>query len=91
VSVNEILALWHGDEDTFGYQHYELVVKLCDLTQPNSFEVLRRKLYPAVTVPTSGGVSTTDPFLEPETVVVLKKGWDVWRRRVEGRKEAQAA
>lgn len=84
MDAQALLGLWHGDPDTTGYQHYELVVAVCDLVKPPSVEQLRRRFYPA---PFTNG-KYEDPEIDLETERTIDYGYSVWRNRVDGRAKA---
>lgn len=47
-SVQDLLALWHGDQDSLGYWHRSLVVAVCERTQPENLAAVRSRFYPGL-------------------------------------------
>lgn len=67
VDTAELVAQWHGDDDTCGYWHPELVAKACDLEQPSSELFALRIFYP-------------DAFtheVDDDAVEIVKQGWAI--------------
>lgn len=76
VSVDDLLALWHGDEDACGYWHPSIVIEVCRLTRPASVDVVRARFYPGQ------GAGEVPEFAGK----LIALGFTIWaRRRVEGR------
>lgn len=85
VDVGTLLKLWHGDEDTAGYAHPEIVVAVCDaMVGTPTYETVRRRFYPVQTV----DGKAVDPDIDPLVSEILVKGYATWKKRVEGRKAA---
>ena len=69
--TSSLLQLWHGDADSLGYRHEEIVVRVCELETPPSSTFLLALFYPGTVV---GDV-------EPEDAEMLQSGFDLWVRR----------
>lgn len=78
-TVEDLLALWHGDPDTdgddshhvCGYHHPSLVTAVCELTNPGDVHTVRARFYP----------TRTAKETPKEAVVMIVKGYQDWRAR----------
>ena len=71
VSVETLVALWHGDDDCDGYWHPELVAAACDLIQPANVTTIRNHFYPC-----KPGAELPDGAAH-----MIVAGYWTWRRR----------
>ena len=75
-SVHQLLGLWHGDKDSDGFMHPELVAKVCDLMrpQPGKADDVAIRFYPAFTA-----AQLASEY--PEAMDIIRDGFMVWERR----------
>lgn len=71
LDLSEILALWHGDQDSLGYWSAELVVAVCQHTQPINQLVLEQRIFP--------GIPSSD--LDEHAKKIIGEGYRIWRLR----------
>lgn len=78
-SVQDLLGLWHGDEDTdgdpthhvTGFHHPAIVTAVCELTAPETVSVVRSRFYP-------GRSAKETPV---EAVRMILSGYQDWKAR----------
>lgn len=71
LTVDDLLALWHGDEDSDGYWQPELVARVCELIQPGNVLVVRNRFYP----------SKAGADVPEDAAKMIVSGYWTWRRR----------
>lgn len=71
VTVDDLVALWHGDEETTGYWHAGLAFEVARLAKPKNDAQLIRLFYP-------------DPWeyaeIPEEAKNVIREGWRLFVR-----------
>lgn len=70
-SLEDLLSLWHGDRDSAGYWSAELVVAVCEHTQPTTTAAVRDVIFP--------GVPLQD--LPDGAASLVEEGFRIWRLR----------
>lgn len=66
--VSALLGLWHGDDRSDGYISVKIVVEVCRVTGPASWDSLRLKFYPGI----------SEDKIPDDELEVLKKGYELW-------------
>ena len=74
LTVTDLLDLWHGDQDSYGYAHPYIAKAVCRIVKPPSLELLFSEwLYPNL-------VQAEVPYRAQRLVAA---GYRLWRREVE--------
>ena len=71
ITVDDLVALFVGDEDSYGYAHPALATAICERLAPRDFEQFRGKLYPNV------ATSALDDDLQK----ILRVGYFRWKKQ----------
>ena len=71
LSLEELVALFVGDEDSLGYAHAGLASAICERLAPRDFEQFRGVLYPDVAT----------CALEEDIQKIMRIGYFRWKKR----------
>lgn len=66
--TRELIGLYLGDQDSYGYYSARIVFEVCRRIKPGSFETLRQRFY--------GTIPTED--IDPAGYETLEQGYEAW-------------
>ena len=71
LSSFELVGLWHGDAEVTGYMHPEIVVAVCEKSQPANVDVVFARFYPKI----------VRAQVDEDAALILEHGYSVWKER----------
>ena len=71
LTLEELVALFVGDDDSCGYAHAGLAMAICERLSPRNFEQFRGTLYPELET----------SALDEEIQKIMRVGYFRWKKR----------